>query len=92
MEIKEMAKELINEDYEEDEVVQVDFTLDEIDGLIEEFLKLEDLLKNGTKYLEEDYKDDKNKDFYLRLHCYRLELIKNTLTKLMEKSQSWGEC
>lgn len=89
-----MKNENVNvlEDYEEDEVVSIDFTLDEIDGLIEEFLKIEKLLKNGTQYLEEDYKDDENKDFYLRLHCYRLELIKNTLTKLMEKSQSWGEC
>jgi len=53
-------------------------------------LKLEKLLKNGTKYIKEKYEGTEDGDFYIRLHKFRIELIEDTIVKLMEKSQTWG--
>ncbi|MSS43771.1 hypothetical protein FYJ27_08525 [Anaerosalibacter bizertensis] len=75
---------------EEDEIVSIDFTLDEVDSLIEELLKIEKLLKNGTKYIKEKYEDTEDGDFYIRLHKNRIELIEDTIVKFMKESQSWG--
>lgn len=71
---------------EEDEIVSIDFTLDQIDGLIEELLKIEKLLENGTKYIKEEYEGKEDGDFYIRLHQRRLELIEDTIVKFMKES------
>ena len=71
--------------------VLIEFTLDEVEDLIDELLKVDELLEGGKEHIEKMYSKGEERVFRTRIHQYRQELIKDTLTKLMDKSQLWSK-
>lgn len=72
------------------EKVLVEFEQEELDDLIDELIKVSDLLENGTEQLKIKYENDEYGHFYLNLHNARIKTINDTLEKLLPKSDYYN--